>query len=126
MRVTSDFFVTAFVRKIFGGNGFAAIQKKGAAEAGAIFIAVDRLDGSYDFYGPAPQAMFLEQPQGRLFERIFEKASQAEITARLEREARMDPDFWVVEVEARDGAVDLPLAEDAPDVKSTPDPFFKF
>ncbi|MBD1545215.1 DUF1491 family protein [Roseibium aggregatum] len=112
MRVTSDFFVSALVRKTFTGNGFAAVSKRGSAEAGAIFIVVDRLDGTYDFYGPAPQAMFSDQPQGRLFEKILERTDRTGIDDRLAREARMDPDYWVVDIEARDGAVDLPLAED--------------
>ncbi|MEP4031858.1 MULTISPECIES: DUF1491 family protein [Stappiaceae] len=124
MRVTSDFFVTALVRRIFAENGFAAIQKKGAPEAGAIFVAVDRLDGTYDFYGPAPQAMFMDQPQGRLFEQILEKVPRSDITARLEREARMDPDYWMVEVDSEAGKIDLPLAEE--EAEKAPDPFFKF
>ncbi|TYC56473.1 DUF1491 family protein [Rhodobacterales bacterium] len=112
MRVTTDFFVSALVRRIFTEGGFAAISKKGAAEAGAVFICVDRLDGSYDFYGPAPQSMFSELPQGRLFEQVFAKTDRDTFEARLKSEARMDPDFWLVEVEARDGRIDLPLADD--------------
>ncbi|WP_346898514.1 DUF1491 family protein [uncultured Roseibium sp.] len=112
MRVTSDFFVSALVRKTFTGNGFAAVAKRGSAEAGAIFIVVDRLDGTYDFYGPAPQAMFSDQTHGRLFEKILERTDRTGIEDRLAREARMDPDYWVVDIEARDGSVDLPLAED--------------
>lgn len=111
MRVTSDFFVGVLVRKVFAGQGFAAVSKRGAAEAGAIFVIVDRLDGTHDLYGPAPQAMFYDQPQGRLFERLLDQVDREEITARLEREERMDPDYWVVEVESRDGTVDLPLAD---------------
>lgn len=112
MRVTSDFFVSALVRGIFANNGFAAIPRKGAAEAGAIFVIVDRLDGSLDLYGPAPQSMFAEQPQGRLFERVLSSVDRTVVTDRLNREARMDPDFWIVEIDACDGKVDLPLAED--------------
>ncbi|WP_417667395.1 DUF1491 family protein [Roseibium sp.] len=128
MRVTSDFFVTALVRRIFADSGFAAISRKGAAEAGAVFIVVDRLDGTYDFYGPAPQAMFMEQPQGRLFEKVLTGTEREEIAKRLEREARMDPDYWVVEIEARDGAVDLPVADDEPEKKpaNPADSLFRF
>ncbi|MEP4770935.1 MAG: DUF1491 family protein [Roseibium sp.] len=115
MRVTSDFFVSAFVRKVFGEGGFAAIAKKGAPEAGVILILVDRLDGSFDLYGPAPQAMFSEQPQGRLFEQVFSTVDRETIDQRLANEVRMDPDFWVVEVEAREGEVDLPLIVDDPE-----------
>jgi hypothetical protein len=114
MRVTSDFFVGVLVRKVFAGQGFAAVSKRGAAEAGAIFVIVDRLDGTHDLYGPAPQAMFYDQPQGRLFEKLLDEVGRQDITARLEREDRMDPDYWVVEIESRDGTIDLPLAHVAP------------
>ncbi|WP_417711485.1 DUF1491 family protein [Roseibium aggregatum] len=114
MRVTSDFFVSALVRRVFGEGGFAAVSRRGAPEAGAVFICVDRLDGSFDFYGPAPQAMFSSLPDGRLFERIFERADRETIDTRLAGEARMDPDYWLVDIEARDGQIELPLAEDKP------------
>ncbi|MCK7612738.1 DUF1491 family protein [Roseibium sediminicola] len=116
MRVTSEFFVSALVRRIFGEGGFAAVTKRGAAEAGAVFVCVDRLDGTFDFYGPAPQAMFAGQPQGRLFECVFEKSDRDAVDSRLKSEARMDPDYWLVDIEARDGQIDLPLAdEEKPD-----------
>ncbi|GAB2183189.1 DUF1491 family protein [Roseibium sp. LAB1] len=114
MRVTSEFFVSALVRRVFGEGGFAAVSKRGAHEAGAVFICVDRLDGSFDFYGPAPQSMFSNLPQGRLFERIFERADRETIDKRLASEARMDPDYWLVDIEARDGQIDLPLVQDEP------------
>ncbi|MBO6859233.1 DUF1491 family protein [Roseibium sp.] len=114
MRVTSEFFVSALVRRVFGEGGFAAVSRKGAPEAGAVFICVDRLDGSFDFYGPAPQAMFSSLPQGRLFESVFERADRETIDARLVSEARMDPDYWLVDIEARDGRIDLPLVQDEP------------
>jgi len=112
MRVTSEFFVSALVRRVFGEGGFAAVSRRGAEEAGAVFVSVDRLDGTFDLYGPAPQAMFSDQPQGRLFEEVFSQTDQPTIDERLKREARMDPDYWLVEIEARDGKVDLPLAQE--------------
>ncbi|MTH97282.1 DUF1491 family protein [Roseibium sp. RKSG952] len=123
MRVTSDFFVSALVRRVFQFGGFAAVSRRGAAEAGAIFVSVDRLDGTYDLYGPAPQAYFVETPDGRLFERVFSQSDRAAIESRLSSEARMDPDYWLVEVEARGGAIDLPLADEDGDKKSDPWPF---
>lgn len=131
MRITSDFFVSALVRRLMDKGLFAALERRGAAEAGAIFITVDRLDGTFDFYGPAPQSFFEEPEEGRLFERVLSRVGREEIATRLASEARMDPDFWSVEVEARDGAVDLPLAGEDPDSKKGPpedDPnrFFRF
>ncbi|KZM49215.1 DUF1491 family protein [Labrenzia sp. OB1] len=122
MRVTSDFFVSALVRRIFNGGGFAAVSKRGAPEAGAVFVSVDRLDGTYDFYGPAPQSMFSDLPDGRLFERVLLQADREMLADRLQKEGRMDPDYWLVEIEARDGQVELPLATDEPAADPTMDP----
>lgn len=112
MRITTEFFVSALVRRVFGEGGFAAVSRRGAAEAGAVFICVDRLDGTFDFFGPAPQAMLSDQPEGRLLEQVFSRTDRETIDARLKSEARMDPDYWLVEIEARDGRIDLPLAKD--------------
>lgn len=119
MRLTSDFYVSALVRRIFGEGGFAAVSKRGAAEAGAIFVHVDRLDGTHDLYGPAPQAFFAEPKDGRLFEKVLSETDKEAILTRLASEDRMDPDYWLVEVEARNGAIDLPVASDDDDKPSS-------
>ncbi|MEL7524519.1 MAG: DUF1491 family protein [Pseudomonadota bacterium] len=126
MRVTSEFFVSALVRRLFAEGGFAAVSRRGAEEAGAVFVSVDRLGGTFDLYGPAPQAFFSEQPQGRLFERLLSSVEADAVSERLQREARMDPDYWLVEVEARDGNIDLPLVEDADDEPPPGAGLFKF
>lgn len=126
MRVTSEFFVSALVRRLFAEGGFAAVSRRGAEEAGAVFVSVDRLEGTFDLYGPAPQAFFSEQPQGRLFERILSRAEAEAVAERLRREDRMDPDYWLVEVEARNGTVDLPLAADEDSQSPPGDGFLKF
>jgi hypothetical protein len=106
MRVTSALWVGAFVRRCNGSGMFAVVARRGAEEAGAIFIILDKLDGVVDLYGPAPQASFDAAEDGdRLFQKIATGESQAAVTARLEKEGRFDPDFWVVAGEDRDGRV---------------------
>ncbi|KZK83480.1 hypothetical protein PsAD13_02530 [Pseudovibrio sp. Ad13] len=113
MRVTSEFWVAAYTRRCFGEGAFAGIRRKGALEAGAIFIIVDRLDTTYDFYGPAPQSFFEEEkPLDREFECLMEKTSREEIETKLTREERMDPDFWVVEVEDKEARSFLSLPKE--------------
>jgi hypothetical protein len=124
-RVTSDFYVSSLVRRIFSEGGFAAVSKRGAMEAGAVFVSIDRLDGLFDLYGPAPQSMFSELPNGRLFEQLFSSVEKEALLERLNNEARMDPDYWLVEIEARDGLVDLPLAKDEEEETESRD-FFRF
>jgi hypothetical protein len=115
MRVTSDFWVSAYVRRRNDAGFFTAVTRRGAAEAGAVFVKIDRLDGTCDFYGPAPQSSAMDDwtpsAGGRLFERLAAVAPEAEISERLAREGRFDPDYWLVESESRDGSHDLDLID---------------
>lgn len=107
MRLKSGIWVAAYLRRCNVEGVFAAIRRRGADEAGAVFIKVNRLDGSGILYGPAPQAVFDDaQPSSRLFTPVLGRdgpAAEADIEARLVREIRFDPDLWIVEVEDRAG-----------------------
>jgi hypothetical protein len=107
MRVTSDLFVSALLRRVFSGGGYGAVVKRGATEAGAVFVTSrDRL-GETTLYGPAAQASYDEaRPDDRLFGEIL-KGGDDTVSARLAKEQRFDPDIWIVEIEG--GSV--PLAD---------------
>lgn len=100
MRVTTDLWVSALLRQVFGAGGFAAVIKRGAMEAGAVFIlARDRL-GENQLFGPAPQTSYdSARPDDRYFSPLNEGESADLLEARLEREKRFDPDIWIVEIE---------------------------
>lgn len=106
MRVTTDLWVSALVRRIFSGGGFAAVAKRGAAEAGAVFVVVrDRLGGAA-LFGPAPQTSYdTAKPDERYFTR-YNLEDEAALDMRLEKEKRFDPDIWVVEIEPGRTAID--------------------
>ena len=114
-RITSDFFVSAYVRRRNDAGCFTAIVKRGAAEAGAIYIKIARLDGRADLYGPAPQSLVpIEDPAiagGRLFERLMTGEAEGVVDERLARERRFDPDCWIVECEDRSGTALLDVVE---------------
>jgi hypothetical protein len=100
MRLTSDIWVKALIRRIFGEGGFAAIERVGASEAGAVFVRVRGRDGSETLLAPAPQSLFeTARPQDRLFEPRIVGGTCEDVDAILTREASFDPDFWVVEIE---------------------------
>jgi len=106
MRLKSGIWVAAYVRRCFVEGVFAAVRRRGADEAGAIFIKVDRLDGTADVYAPAPQAAFSEQhPADRAFSGALKAmpASEADAEAYLARQIRFDPDAWIIETEDRAG-----------------------
>jgi hypothetical protein len=106
MRLKSAIWVAAYVRRCHGDGAFAAVRRRGAEEAGAIFIKLNRLDGTAELFGPAPQSAFDEaHPSDRAFIRSFGEAPvpEAKVEERLAREIRFDPDAWIVEVEDRAG-----------------------
>lgn len=88
--------------------------RRGAEEAGAIFVTVERPDRSIDLYAPAPQTVFGEESGGRLFQRVLDRAATPDVSARLDRERRFDSDLWVVAIEDRDGRSFLDLADERP------------
>ena len=106
MRLKSAIWVAAYVRRCHIEGAFAAVRRRGAEEAGAIFVKLNRLDATPDLFGPPPQSMFDEaRPADRLFSRCLtdQPAPEAKIEERLARELRFDPDVWIVEVEDRTG-----------------------
>jgi len=106
MRLKSAIWVAAYVRRCHGDGAFAAVRRRGAEEAGAIFIKLNRLDGTAELFGPAPQSAFDDaHPSDRAFIRSFGEAlvPEAKVEERLAREVRFDPDAWIVEVEDRAG-----------------------
>jgi hypothetical protein len=110
MRIRSDFFVQAYVRRRNSENAFAVVRRRGAAEAGAIFVMIDRRNGQADLYGPAPQSLVDGDPATRRFQKISaEQATPVEAEARLQREMRFDPDVWIIDVEDTAGQPMLDL-----------------
>src|SRR5260370_16236210 len=102
MRLKSAIWVAAYIRRCHTEGAFAAVRRRGAEEAGAIFIKLNRLDGTAELFGPAPQSAFEEaQPIDRAFSRCLEQqpVPEAKIEERIVREIRFDPDAWVLEVE---------------------------
>ena len=111
-RLRSDFWVAAHLRRCATEDVDAVLRRRGAAEAGAIFVKVDLLDGMASLYGPAPQALVGESGTGRLFAPVLLAKPAADIEERMRRETRFDSDLWLLEIEDRRGRHFLDLAED--------------
>jgi hypothetical protein len=110
-RVTSGLWVAAHVRRCNLEGMPAVVMRRGAEEAGAILVVVDRLDGRNDLYAPAPQMMFDEaRPSDRLFQKIRDGVDGLALSEAIASEVRFDPDVWVVAVEDREGRSLLDLA----------------
>jgi hypothetical protein len=105
MRLKTAIWVSAFVRRCAVEGAFAVVRRHGADEAGAIFVKIDRLDGTSDLFGPAPQTAFDDTPTERAFAACLRggTAPNADVETYLEKQIRFDPDLWIVEVEDRAG-----------------------
>jgi hypothetical protein len=106
MRVKSGIWVAAYIRRCQVEGAQAVLRRRGADEAGAVFIKVSRLDGTAEVYAPAPQAAFDEaRPADRAFISALKMkpSSEADAEAYLARQIKFDSDVWIVEVEDRAG-----------------------
>ena len=106
MRLKTALWVAAYLRRCNVEGLAAVLRRRGAEEAGAVFVRVSRLDGTSDLFGPAPQSEFeTAETGGRAFAPSLstQSASDADIEAYLARQIKFDPDIWIVEVEDRAG-----------------------
>lgn len=100
MRLTSDFWVSALIRNVQSSGSFAYLVRRGAKEAGAIFIKHASRFGTCDLYSPAPQTSYeLNNDGERIFTCILQNAEDDLVRQRMEREIRFDPDLWLIELE---------------------------
>jgi hypothetical protein len=111
-RLKSSIFVSAYIRRCSVEGATAVLRRRGAEEAGAVFVKVDSLDGTAALYGPAPQSLITGGGSERLFVRLTQPgATPLDAEERLVREIRFDPDLWIIEAEDRQGRHFLDLAE---------------
>lgn len=113
MRIKSNIWVAAYIRRCQTENIFGVVRRRGAEEAGAIFIKLALLDGNALLFTPAPQTAYDES---RPTDRVFLSTTPAPVTEqviedRLAKEIRFDSDIWIVEIEDRAGRHFLDLAK---------------
>jgi hypothetical protein len=102
MRLRTDIWVSALIRQAENAGALVTVVKKGALEAGTVFLIVDDGEGTGDLYGPAPQSVFdTERPTDRVFSQLAAGATLPDLETRLSSESRFDPDLWIVEIQDR-------------------------
>ena len=97
----SDLWVSAFVRRHNDIGKICVVSRKGDPIAGQIFIEIDHLNGTVSLLTPAPSTARLDGDEDRLFVKRFDHGTPDEVRTRIEREAKFDPDLWVVSLEMR-------------------------
>lgn len=100
-RLTSALFVSALIRRVANAGGSAVVARRGAGEAGAIYISHWNAETrTYTLY--EPQSSFDDTQTligGRCFRAHPTAFLDGELSQRFEAEARFDPDFWLVDID---------------------------
>src|ERR1700745_2961455 len=105
MRLKTSIWVAAYLRRCQGAGIFGAIRRRGAEEAGAVFVKIALMDGTAMLFTPAPPTVY---DDARPIDRFFFSASpqpvtEASVEDRLAKEIRFDPDAWIIETEDKEG-----------------------
>ena len=100
MRLKSELWVKAYIRRCQLEGAAAVLQRRGDADAGAIYIKVSRLDGTALLFGPAP-AGFDGASEERSWEALLagQATPESEADTYLLRQASFDSDIWIIAVE---------------------------
>jgi hypothetical protein len=104
MRLRADIWVKAYIRRCSVEGAAAFVVRHGDDMAGAIFIKVDKLDGTCLVFGPAPAGFSgTEIDRQWMAHLAIEGTAVEKADAFLAREAEFDSDMWIIEVEDRRG-----------------------
>ena len=100
IRLTTDLWVKAHIRRCQSQGAFAALIQHGDDTAGAILLKLNDLSGNFWVLARATDG------DGRLywFYGTGKKAvCEADATTYIEKQMKFDPDLWVLEIEDRQG-----------------------
>jgi hypothetical protein len=104
MRLRTEFWVKGYLRRCAVEGASAVVVRHGDDDAGAIFIKVNRLDGTCLVFGPAPAGLAGAESDRRWVPCLArEGVPEPAADSFLAREAGFDSDLWLVEVEDRAG-----------------------
>jgi hypothetical protein len=93
-RLTAEFWVQAYLRRLQLAGIPAFVTKRGDATAGAVLVKQCPMDGT----ACAFQRSFDLQTGMRAWV-VLAKGAEAEVDAAIARQRRFDTDLWVIEVE---------------------------
>lgn len=96
-RLTSEFWVHAYLTRLRLANIPAFVTAKGDATAGAVIIKQNPLNGQAVAY---QRSYALD---GQRVWVVLDEGADDVIEATLARQRAMDRDIWIIEVEDRDG-----------------------
>ena len=99
MRLKAEIWVQGYLR-ICAAHGIPAVLvKRGDADAGAIYIKLNRLDGTAEVFQPAPAGLSGLESDRRWVRATPAPVPETDADAMIRREREFDGDLWIVEVE---------------------------
>lgn len=103
-RLKSEFWVKAYIKSCNLHGLPVFVTNKGDPDAGAIFIKVNKLDGSCLLFVPAP-AGFERNEHERMWSLFSHDIPLQlnDVETYLAKQIRFDPDIWVLELESQTG-----------------------
>jgi hypothetical protein len=112
LRLKSAIWVDALLRRTSVEGKFGAVLNRGADEAGAIYVAVNHLDGRFTLLAPPPGPSHDEIGERMWIRDHVQHLTWDEVREKMASRRRVDPDLWLVEVEDRNGLAGLVPEED--------------
>lgn len=95
-RLKSEIRVQAWIRRCAAQGLVATVARKGDVESGAVMLKINRLSAGCEVYSGVSTA---EGQEGWLRSSGPKPVSEKEADAYLARQAKYDPDVWVLEIE---------------------------
>lgn len=96
-RLTTDFWVSAYRKRLSMANIPAFITSKGDATAGAVLIKLNMLDGNACLYQRSYNL------DGDRVWVVLAKGEEKIVDESVRKQCDFDPDLWVIEIEDRSG-----------------------
>ncbi|MBR9864274.1 MAG: DUF1491 family protein [Rhodobacteraceae bacterium] len=97
VRVTAEFWVKAYLRRLALADISAFVTARGDATAGAVLVKQAPLDGTATLYQRS-----YDLDGNRVWVTLAEGA-EGDVDEAVRRQRSFDPDIWVIEVEDRAG-----------------------
>jgi hypothetical protein len=107
LRLKSDLWVQAFLRRTSVEGKFGAVLHAGHADAGAVTVVINHLNSTHTLLGPAPGPAYDDVGERRFIKLTEIPLLWPDVRERIEKLRRFDEDMWVVEVEDREGLAGL-------------------
>jgi hypothetical protein len=107
-RLVASLWVSALLRRAEAEGMFATVMRRGDPVAGAVAVVLRGRDGPMRILARVADAT------GSRWATARDALDEAEVTAWVDRQARYDPDLWVVELLGEDAerlVVELPRTD---------------